>query len=481
MKKSILVVAASAALFFVGVVGFVSLIAGSFLFSTTEIVDSADSFFQSAAIGDNRAARDFMAVEFSNSITESELASFITENQFDQFVSSDWTQRSITNSEGELEGNITTKTGAEIPLVVSLIDEQGQWKIREIQRSDSLITGVNEDLQPEADKQAMAGNENEPGDSVAKSRLTEARKLMNGSSAKTPVTMPLATLQTPVNSDNATIDSLEPAGFHETTEILEINNGVLTTADIPDNWKAASIVKQWTVDFCSGISDHDFSEFHAKTTPEFQAQVPLNKFTQIFNRFLDNEIDMMWVRTVEPEFIRPPAIDADGVLRLEGNFPAEPPVKFDYSFKKTSDDWQLLDINLVVNPSSEDLVIPSMDVLAQLVIDQTKRFGKAIRNQDFTPFHQSTSQPFRNEINLLKFSTIFKKFFETNADLAWIGSSQPVFDAPISLNTSGKLSMKGYFPVEPRVDFKYGFIKEDSVWKITAINISIPGNDNVVE
>ena len=485
MKKSVFFAVACAALFFVGVVGFVSLLAGNIFSTTAGIGDTADGFFESIANGDNRAARNCMSVEFSNSITESEFDSFILDNEFDQYSDSAWSQSSVADNQAELEGSITTSSGEVIPVVVSLIDEQGEWKIQQLQRSDSLVSSINEPLKLAAGKESETAAENAEQasmntakeSSVAESIL-ESNPMDMMSSGKTPIAMPHGKLK---HSAGSKLTNRQPDKVIKLDEVRVIDNGVLSTEDIPNNWRAAEIVKDWTVDFCKGVSEQDFSDFHSKTTPQFQNQVPLEKFTQIFQRFLDNNIDTNWVRYTEPEFTRSPSLDADGVLRMEGNFPANPPVKFDYSFKKNSDQWQLFDINMVVNPSSDDLVIPSMDDLSRLAKEQTKAFGNSVKSQDFTIFHQNTSKPFRKEINLSRFSTIFRKFFVTNADLDWIGNTTPVFDAPPSLNTKGHLHMKGYFPVEPRVDFKYGFIKEDSVWKIMAINISIPSGENVVE
>lgn len=470
MKKSIFVVAACAALFAVGVVGFISLLAGGIMFATNGAAESADGFLTSVANGDNQAARSFMSVEFSNSLADTELESLIAENEFNQFAFSNWQQRSVENGVGELEGSMTTKSGVEIPMTVQLIEEQGNWKIQGIQRSDFFSSGIKEALPLVQNKPA-----DEPGYPSKNTGNSDSNLTKSRSTAKIPLAVRSKTKQ-PIRSEKKKTENTV-----EQLAIAALDNGTLSTTDIPDRWQAASIVKKWTIEFCQGITNQNFSDFHAKTTPQFQKQVPLEKFTQIFDRFLQNNIDMMWVDNVEPELSRSPSLDADGVLRLEGSFPAVPPVKFDYSFQKISGDWQLLQINLVVNPPGENLTIPSMEELKQLARAQTRRFGKSITKQDFSYFHQDASKTFRSEVSLAKFSTIFRSFFENNADLSWIGSTPPIFDAPPSLNTNGQLALQGYFPVEPRVNFEYGFVNEDSQWKITSVNISIPSDKQIVQ
>ena len=97
--------------------------------ATGDIVETADDFFAAAAEGDYETAHSLTSQQLRNQSSPAELEKFLTANGLDKVSDTSWSSRSFENSQGRLEGSVTTQGGGAIPLVVELVKENDEWRI----------------------------------------------------------------------------------------------------------------------------------------------------------------------------------------------------------------------------------------------------------------------------------------------------------------------------------------------------------------
>lgn len=466
MNKSLFAAGGVIFLFGVGLIGFISMMAGSLFVATTGLSDTADGFFQNVANEEFSVARDFLSADYSNSMTDEEFENFVKSHRLDQFVNSFWNTRSINNNQGQLTGTVETASGESIPLEINLVHEMDQWKIVGLNPqnnpSPSIVKSAGKtDEQPDVFESSLPDTAMDLDMELATESSTsaEAKDLAGNDDSS----LPALNVSAPILDDQTEQPGKAP------------EPSVLTIADIPDLKVAGNMAKRWTTEFCKGVSQQDFKSFHVQLAPQMRDRFPLVNFTKVFQEFIDRDIDLGWVRNVSPVFDQNPSLDAAGVLVLQGHFPADPKVTFEYGFKRIDEDWKPVRINLEV-PNEENAPvagIPSEDELKDVVLATTKAFGKSVKAKDFTSFHRSTYSKFQEKFSVRQFAKYFQSFVDQNADLNWIDGVQPVFDVTPSINLNGFLSMEGHFPSEPKVLFRYAFVRENGNWKVSTINLSI--------
>jgi len=92
------------------------------------LIDATDSFLLAAHNGDYARAQTYLSESYRASNNEAALRTFMKTSLLENYASSSWNSRRITNNQGYLEGSVTTTTGGVIPMKVELVDENG-WKI----------------------------------------------------------------------------------------------------------------------------------------------------------------------------------------------------------------------------------------------------------------------------------------------------------------------------------------------------------------
>lgn len=113
----------------------VALILAVVFYATSGAVESADAFFRSVAADDIERAKTYLAEEFKVSTTDEELVAFLERSGLDDYASSDWGGRSVDTSSGKLTGKVITSTGGAIPVTVTFVREDGEWKIYYIEHA----------------------------------------------------------------------------------------------------------------------------------------------------------------------------------------------------------------------------------------------------------------------------------------------------------------------------------------------------------
>lgn len=101
---------------------------------TSGIVDVADNFFAAAADQDYETAYTFLSSDFKTATTMDELKQFLAQSAVGDYSKGHWSSRSVSGGQGELEGEIETRDGGSVPIKVTLVKEEGNWKILTIQK-----------------------------------------------------------------------------------------------------------------------------------------------------------------------------------------------------------------------------------------------------------------------------------------------------------------------------------------------------------
>ena len=122
-------------------------------------------------------------------------------------------------------------------------------------------------------------------------------------------------------------------------------------AAMPTPIAAVGLIRDSTGLFARGAVAADFSELHAAAAPELQAQFSAADLAAQFKPFVDNRIDLRPLEQVSPNLSAQPSVDADGVLRLVGYYPADGgKVDFDYKYVYRFTGWRLISIQVNVVP-----------------------------------------------------------------------------------------------------------------------------------
>ncbi|HKJ18765.1 MAG TPA: hypothetical protein VJ984_15530 [Xanthomonadales bacterium] len=111
-------------------------------YATSAAVETADSFFKSVAQGDMDTASTYLAEGFTSETTEEELLQFLESSGLTDYKEADWGGRSVDTSSGKLIGKVITNSGRTIPLTLTFVREEGDWKIYYIQRESAGLAST---------------------------------------------------------------------------------------------------------------------------------------------------------------------------------------------------------------------------------------------------------------------------------------------------------------------------------------------------
>lgn len=119
---------------------------------------------------------------------------------------------------------------------------------------------------------------------------------------------------------------------------------------VPDSAAAAQLALASLMGFNHAVQQKSFTAFHAGISKAWQEEITPEKLLEVFQPFIDAEIDIALIGKLEPVFASPPAANDDGVLVLEGHYPTTPN-KVYFKLKYIDEDgvWRLFGINVNVN------------------------------------------------------------------------------------------------------------------------------------
>ena len=234
--------------------------------------------------------------------------------------------------------------------------------------------------------------------------------------------------------------------------------------------------------FNKAVQDKSFARFYEdRLSPQFQKQFSLEKFTAIFQAFIDKGYDISSIAKSEPVFDIPPAIDKDGLLVLKGHYATKPnKVTFKLTYIYESSAWKIMGINVEAIPFVENAgEVPTNKELKKLALDSLLLFNVAVQTESFDNFHAKIAKLWQKEVTPEKLLQIFHSFIDKKINIALIVKEEPDFDETPSVNGDGLLVLKGSYPTQPnKVFFELKYIDEDGIWKLVGINVQVKPADD---
>jgi len=97
----------------------------------------------------------------------------------------------------------------------------------------------------------------------------------------------------------------------------------------------------------TAINAEDYNPFYQQISTIWQTQMTVQQFHDIFNTFKEKGYDLTIVKGVTPVFDEAPALDKDGLLHLNGQFPTKATtVLFKLTYHYEYPQWKLFGINV---------------------------------------------------------------------------------------------------------------------------------------
>jgi hypothetical protein len=119
---------------------------------------------------------------------------------------------------------------------------------------------------------------------------------------------------------------------------------------LPNDEKSKALVLDSLLDFNKAIQDKNFDGFHTRISRAWQEQISSEKLKEVFQQFIDKNLDISSIKSVDPVLTDPPEINSNGLLVLKGYYPTHPlKVNFQLKYIYEHPAWKLFGINVNVN------------------------------------------------------------------------------------------------------------------------------------
>ncbi len=242
-------------------------------------------------------------------------------------------------------------------------------------------------------------------------------------------------------------------------------------AKVPGDQELKTLTRDSLLAFNKAVAAKDFTGFLGQVSSVWQKQVTAKKLAEVFQTFIDKQIDIGFVAKGEPEFDKAPEINSDGVLVLEGHYPTTPDnVQFKLKYINEKGAWKLFGISVDVANGR----MPEEKELRDLIMESLDEFNQAVKQEDFGDFYDQVAKVWQKQTTPEKLQALFQSFIDQQVDFTPALSLDPVFDSPPAIDEKGILIAKGTLPSKPsKVRFELGYIRELPDWKLVKINITV--------
>ena len=129
---------------------------------------------------------------------------------------------------------------------------------------------------------------------------------------------------------------------------------VENTGKVPTDKELKTLALDSLLAFNVAIQTKSFESFYNKIAKLWQKEVTPEKLLEIFQSFIDKEINLASIAKLEPAFEGTPAVNEDGLLVIKGSYPTKPSkVFFQLKYFYEDESWKLVGINVQVKPISD--------------------------------------------------------------------------------------------------------------------------------
>src|SRR5689334_7680134 len=111
---------------------------------------------------------------------------------------------------------------------------------------------------------------------------------------------------------------------------------------VPSEPALEALVKSALLSLNDANVTGDYAVFHAKLSKPFREQFSPERLKDTFREFADKHVDYDIIAAYKPVYDKPPSVDDEGKLLIEGYFPTEPKrVHFNLDFIPSDSEWKL--------------------------------------------------------------------------------------------------------------------------------------------
>lgn len=257
---------------------------------------------------------------------------------------------------------------------------------------------------------------------------------------------------------------------------LPLPLGLLAAPAVPSSEETEKLTHDSLLAFNQAVQTQDFTAFYGQTAKLWQDQTKPAELKKIFQTFIDQKIDLAPVIQTEPTFSKPPEIDKDGVLSIEGRYPSKP-IAADFRLKYISEGgvWKLIGIEVNAAPASEaPAEVPTEKEAQALVRASLLAFNQAIERKDFAGFYKEIADGGQKHTTPEKLQENFQSFIDKEIDLSPVEKLTPSFEKPPALDENGILALNGSYALKPdSLRFELSYVYEGSSWKLVGIKVNL--------
>jgi len=122
---------------------------------------------------------------------------------------------------------------------------------------------------------------------------------------------------------------------------------VENTGTLPSEKELKALALGSLMAFNQSIQEKNFDDFYQQIAKLWRDETTAGKLKEIFQSFIDKEVDLSPISKVQPKFEEKPAINESGMLILKGSYPTQSS-KVVFTLKYVYEDaaWKLVGINV---------------------------------------------------------------------------------------------------------------------------------------
>ncbi len=232
----------------------------------------------------------------------------------------------------------------------------------------------------------------------------------------------------------------------------------------------------------------DYAVLRDIGAPSFQQVNSPEKLSQAFADLRGRKMDLAEIAVVSPRLPAEPTIDAKGLLRLTGFFPAAAErVNFELAFQMVAGRWRLFGIGVhlaqksAASQSKEDGKlaadvagqVPDDARLVSLIRGSVISLNQANLTGDYSVLRGIAAPGFQNANTPDRLAANFAKLRARQLDLAPVTVIEPRLFRPAAVDAQGFLRVTGYFPSRPeQVNFDLAYQFAGGQWRLFGIGVN---------
>ncbi len=136
---------------------------------------------------------------------------------------------------------------------------------------------------------------------------------------------------------------------------LDVQPAGAAEVKVPSEAECKVLVRESLLAFNEAVQTKNFETFHKTIATVWQKQISPEKFEKQFETFIAQGANIAPVAKLEPKFSKPPAIDENDLLQLEGTYSdGERDLSFVLAYLFETPKWRLVKINVHLKADEEE-------------------------------------------------------------------------------------------------------------------------------